>query len=59
MNQKIDLKGQEEITKSTQATTPKTIIKLTPQQKEEYKQNRKDWFKQFLRKKGGGIIRKG
>ena len=48
---------QEEKTKATQQTTPKTIIRWTPEEITKYKQNRTDYFS--VPKKEGGIIRTG
>ena len=43
---------QEEKTKATQQTTPKTIIRCTPEEITKYKQNGTDYFKCYEKKKG-------
>ena len=57
---KTNEEPEEETTPKTtlQTSAPKTIIKLTPEEITKYKQNRRDYYKQYYEKKKGELLEK-
>ena len=56
---KTNEESEEETPKTTQQTiTSKTVIKLTPEEITKYKQNRRDYYKQYYEKKKGELLEK-